>query len=383
MIRSEKGDAIMPFKGQTMVDRRVEFVLAATQEGANRAALYRHYGIDPKTGRKWIKRFREGGLTALTDRSRRPRRSPQQTPPVVEAAVVALRTAQPTWGGRKLEARLDALGLADVPAPSTITDILHRHALIDRDTTRPRAYGRFERAAPNELWQLDFMGHKPMAQGRVHPLAVLDDHSRFGIGLFACGHERGELVQAHLTTCFAQYGVPWAILADNGPTWGSSHWGAITWLEAWWIRLGIRVLHGRYRHPQTQGKVERWHQTIGTDVFQFGLFQDLAQTQAAFDRFRQGYNTERPHEALGMAVPASRYQPSPRPYPDPLPDIVYSDDCTVCRVHHSGTISFQHRVLFVSEALRDLPVGVRSTSVDGVVVVRFCDQEIRTIDLRT
>lgn len=373
----------MPFKGQTMVDRRVEFVLAATQPGVYRAALYRHYGIDPKTGRKWIGRYREGGLAALTDRARRPVTSPRQTPPAVEAAVVALRTAQPTWGGRKLEARLEALGLADVPAPSTITGILHRHALIDPTTTRPQAYQRFERATPNELWQLDFMGHKPMAQGRVHPLSVLDDHSRFGIGLFACAHERGTLVQAHLTACCEAYGRPWAILADNGPTWGSSHRGAITWLEAWWIRLGIRVLHGRYRHPQTQGKVERWHQTIGTDVFQFGLFRDLAEMQAALDRFRQVYNTDRPHEALGMAVPASRYQPSPRPYPNLLPAIVSSDDCIVCTVHHSGTISFQHRVLFVSEALRGLPVGVRPTSVDGVFVVRFCDQEMRTIDLRT
>lgn len=322
-----------------MVDRRLEFVLAATQPGVTRAALYRQYEIDPKTGRKWIARYREGGVAAVKDRSRRPGTSPRHTSAAVEAAVVALRTAHPTWGGRKLEARLEALGVAGVPAPSTITGILRRQGLIDPATTRPQAYGRFERATPNELWQLDFMGHKPIVVGRVHPLSVLDDHSRFGIGLFACAHERSDLVQAHLTACFTQYGLPWAILADNGPTWGSSHPGAITWLEAWWMRLGIRVLHGRYRHPQTQGKVERWHQTIGTAVFQFGLFRDLVETQTALDRFRQGYNTERPHEALGMAVPASRYQPSPRPYPETLPDIVYSDDCTVCRVHHSGTIS--------------------------------------------
>ncbi len=301
--------------------------------------------------------------------ARRPYHRPRRTAPAL--AAVELRTRQPTWGGRKIEARLEALGMAAVPAPSTITGILHRQGLIDPTTTRSQTYRRFERAAPNEVWQRDFMGHKPMVRGRVHPLSVLDDHTRFA------------LVQHHLTACFARYGLPWAILADNGGPWGASHPGSLTWLDAWFIRLGIQVIHGRPRHPQTQGKVERWHETIGADVVPFGLFRDLAETQMALDHFRQVYNTERPHEALGLAVPASRYQPSPRPYPTTLPEIVSTDDCTACMVYSSGTISFQHRVLFVSEALRGLPVGVRPTTVDGVFVVRFCNQEVRTFDLRT
>lgn len=309
--------------------------------------------------------------------------SPRQTPPAVEAEVIALRMAHPTWGGRKIEARLDALGVAKVPTPSTITGILHRHGLIDPATTPPHRFQRFERATPNELWQLDFKGHHPMRTGRVHPLSVLDDHSRFALGLVACAHEQGSLVRQHLIACFERYGLPGAILADNGPPWGGSHPGAMTGLDAWFLRLGIQVIHGRPRHPQTQGKVERWHRTLKTDVFQFGLFRDLAATQAAFDTFRTTYNTERPHEALGMAVPADRYQPSSRPYPQTLPDIVYSDDCTVCRVHYSGTIWFQQRTLFISEALRGLPVGVRPTTVDGVFVVRFCDQAIKRLDLRS
>jgi hypothetical protein len=212
---------------------------------------------------------------------------------------------------------------------------------------------------------------------------VLDDHSRFAVGLFACPHEQGTLVQQHLTACFERYGLPEAILADNGGPWSASHPGSITWLEAWLIRLGIRVLHGRPRHPQTQGKVERWHATISTDVFQFGVFPHLTAAQQGFDRFRQVYNTERPHAALGMAVPADRYQPSPRTYPETLPDIVYSDDCTVCPVHASGWIWYGGRQHFISEALRGLPVGVRPTTTDGVVVVRFCDRAIKRLDLRT
>ena len=370
----------MPFEVKTKVDQRLEFVLMAMQEGANVRALCRQAGISPDTGYRLLNRYRAAGREGLADRSRRPHASPRRTRPTIEAAVVALRTAQPTWGGRKIEARLEALGQA-APAPSTITGILHRHALIDPQAA-PRAFQRFERAAPNELWQLDFKGHHPILHGRVHPLSVLDDHSRFALGLVACAHERGELVQQHLTACFQQYGLPWTILADNGGPWGASHPGAITWLEAWFIRLGIHVIHGRPYHPQTQGKVERWHRTIKTDVFQFGTFRDLAETQVALDRFRQAYNTERPHEALGMAVPASRYLPSPRAYPAVLPQIVYGDDCTVCIVHYSGTISFGGRVHFVSEALRGLPVGVRPTTVDGVYDVRFCDRLIKPLDLR-
>lgn len=373
----------MPFEGKTIMERRVEFVLAATQPEVNRAQLYRQDGIDPKTGRKWIARYQAAGQAGLADRSRRPHTSPRQTPAALEAAVVALRTAHPTWGGRKLAARLAAMGWDTVPDPSTITGILHRHGLIDPGTRRPQAYTRFERRAPNELWQLDFMGHKPLVTGRVHPLAVLDDHSRFAVGLVACAHERSDRVQTHLITCFRTYGVPVAILADNGPAWGSSHPGALTWLEAWWIRLGIRVVHGRFRHPQTQGKVERGHRTIATDLFQFGPYADLAAAPRAFDRFRSEYNTERPHDALDLAVPASRSRPSPRPYPETLPEIVYSDDHTVHLVKRAGWIWFGGRMVFISEALRGLPVGVRPTPTDGVYVVRFCDRAIKRIDLRS
>lgn len=205
------------------MDRRKEFVVVATQEGANRAARSRHDGIDPKPGRQWIRRYLEGGLAALTDRSRRPHHSPRQTAPAVDAAVVTVRTAHPTWGGRKLHAWLQ--DRADPPAPphpSTITGILHRHDLIDPQQVHPAATRRFARAAPNELWQLDFTGHHARRQGRVHPLSVLDDHARFALGLFACAHERGELVQQHLITCFEAYGLPEAILADNGGPWGAS-----------------------------------------------------------------------------------------------------------------------------------------------------------------
>jgi transposase InsO family protein len=357
-------------------------VLLATQPGANIRALCRRYHYAPATAYKWIRRYRAGGLDALEDRSRRPHTSPTRTDPALEARIVAQRDAT-GWGGRTLYYWLrDDQQLAAPPAPSTITAILHRHARIAADPPPPRPFVRFEHPVPNALWQLDYMGHRPLVRGRVHPLTLLDDHSRFGLVLAACANEQEATVQPLLTAAFARYGLPLALLCDNGPPWGTSGAGGLTALQVWLIRLGIRVIHGRAWHPQTQGKLERWHRTIASRVFGPARLADLAAAQTAFDRFRNHYNAERPHLALDGAVPASRYQPSPRALPDRLPEIVYDENATVVRVRQKGEITFQRRQVFISGGLAGQPVGVEPTSTDGVFVVRFCQQPVATIDLR-
>lgn len=371
----------MPPKVQTAVDYRREFVVLATQPGANIRALCRHYQYAPATAYKWIRRYREGGLDALTDRSRRPHTSPARTDPALEARIVAQRDAE-GWGGRTLHHWLRNAGVVDPPAPSTITAILHRHDRITADPPPPRPFVRFERPSPNDLWQLDFMGHRPLVARRVHPLTLLDDHSRFGLLLAACANEQEQTVWPLLTAAFTRYGLPLAVLCDNGPPWGTSGGIGLTALEAWLIRLGIEVIHGRPRHPQTQGKLERWHRTIKRRVFGATLLPDLPMAQTAFDRFREEYNTERPHLALAGAVPISRYQPSPRALPDPLPAIVYDENATVVRVRQKGEISFQRRQVFISGGLAGQMVGVEPTTTDGVFVVRYCQQQVATIDLR-
>jgi Integrase core domain len=226
------------------------------------------------------------------------------------------------------------------------------------------------------------MGHRGLGDGqRVHPLTLLDDHSRFALGLFACPHERQDLVRAHLTTCFQRYGLPQAILTDNGPPWATSGGGGLTALEAWLLRLGIEVWHGRVYHPQTQGKVERLHGTIAAEVFAHRHFPHLAACQPAFDAFRVTYNRERPHEALGYAVPISRYTPSSRPFPATLPEIGYGPDDQVRLVRDQGAISFHNRSYFISRGLIGLPVAVRPTTTDGVFQVVYCQSEVATIDL--
>jgi transposase InsO family protein len=374
----------MPWQERSSMSLREEFVTLASQEGANVRALCRRFAISAKTGYKWLARYRQEGPAGLQDRSRRPHHAPGRTAPEVEAQILALRSAHPAWGGRKLRARLRGPDQQPAPSASTITAILHRHHQIDPlAAPHHRPYQRFERARPNELWQMDFKGHFALAPGgRCHPLSVLDDHSRFNVGLVACADEQEATVQAHLTALFRRYGLPEALLADNGPPWGTAGAGVeYTALTVWLLRLGIRVLHGRPHHPQTQGKAERFHRTLTVEALRDGPLADLAACQQAFDRFRQVYNTERPHEALGDATPASRYQASPRPFPAALPPIEYAPAELVRRVQQKGEISLRNQSYLVGKAFRGYPVALRPTPQDHLLEVYFCTQKVAQIDL--
>jgi hypothetical protein len=210
---------------------------------------------------------------------------------------------------------------------------------------------------------------------------VLDDHSRFAVGLEACPNERGETVQARLIAIFRRYGLPARMLMDNGAPWGSDQTHPHTPLTAWLIRLGIQVSHARPYHPQTQGKDERFHRTLVAEVLRYQVFRDVAHCQTHLHRWRDVYNLQRPHQALQMAVPASRYQPSPRPYPDVLSPIEYGPEDIVRKVQAEGLISYQNRTFRLSKAFRALPVALRPTSEDGILDVFFCHQKVARVDL--
>jgi transposase InsO family protein len=300
----------------------------------------------------------------------------------VEAKVVAIRREHPAWGGRKIHHRLLALGQAIVPAPSTITGILHRHGLMDpAESAKHKPFVRFEHEHPNDLWQMDFMGHFPLAKGRCYPLTVLDDCSRFSIAVRACPDERGLTVKGHLTDMFRRYGLPRRILSDNGSPWGCTGEARYTWLSAWLIHLGIRISHGRPYHPQTQGKDERFHRTLKAELPGDWFFQDNAMAQERFDRWRDVYNMERPHEALDMATPASRYQSSPRPFPEVLPSIEYADSDITRKVGKDGYFQYRRRTVKVSQAFAGYRVALRRTTTDSILEVFFCLQHIATINL--
>lgn len=376
----------MPFQEQSIMSNKQEFGSLARQERANMQQLCARFGISRPTGYKWLERFATTGVAGLAEQSRRPRTSPTRTDATMETTVLALRDRHPTWGGRKLRARLLADGQDAVPSASTITAILGRHGRLDpAASAKHTAWQRFAHSAPNDLWQLDFKGHVALATGqRVHPLTVLDDHARFVVGLVACADEQEPTVRAALTAMFQHYGLPWAMLSDNGPPWGNPNPAQpLTILSIWLIRLGITVRHGRPSHPQTQGKVERVHRTLKADVLGPPAYRDLASCQAAFDAWRSTYNVERPHHALALTPPVQHYQPSPRPLPDPLPPITYGPDDVVRTVRRSGQIAYDGRDYFLSQALRGQPVALRPTVIDGVLDIYYCQQHMGHLDLRT
>ncbi len=373
----------MPWEEVSIMSQKREFVTLAQSEEANIRELCRRFGISPTTGYKWLGRFRGGGTAGLAELARRPHRSPKRTAPEMERSVLQVRDAHPAWGGRKLRAWLLARGRQGVPSPSTITTILRRHGRIDPALSgQHRPWQRFEHAEPNQLWQMDFKGHFAVGEGRCHPLTVLDDHSRFALGLVACGNEMGQTVQEQLTSIFRRYGLPQRMVMDNGGPWGHDGEHPYTPLTVWLLRLGIAVSHGRPYHPQTQGKDERFHRTLKAEVLQGSVFRDLDQCQQVFDRWRGVYNFERPHEALNLAVPGSRYRVSQRPFPEELPPLEYGPEDQVRKVQAQGIIWVKGREYKVGKAFRGLPVAIRPTAAECVWNVYFLTHNIAQIDLR-
>lgn len=373
----------MSWGEKSIVLLRREFVMLAAQEGSNIRALCRRYGIQPRIGYKWLARYEAQGEAGLADRPRRPHVSPDRTAAAVEAKVLALRRKHLCWGGRKLRRRLLELGEKDVPSASTITAILHRHGLIDpQESAQRKTVVRFEREAPNELWQMDYKGHFAIAAGRCHPLTVLDDHSRFALAIAACADECSVTVQTVLTGVFRRYGLPDRMLMDNGSPWGNGAGQPWTAFEAWLLRLGVGVSHGRPYHPQTQGKDERFHRTLKDEVIGRHTWQDLMDCERRFEAWRHVYNAERPHEALGLATPASRYRPSCRAFPDSLEPIDYGPGAIVRKVQGKGEIWFTNHIWPIGKAFAGQPVALRPTVEDGKYDVIFCHHKIAELDLR-
>jgi len=372
----------MPWKVSDTMSLRSELVKLMQQEGANVSELCRRFGVSRASAYKWLRREKAG--EGVEDRSRRPTRSPSKTTDRIERRVVSLRREHPAWGGRKLRRRLVVLGEKPVPATSTITEILRRHGLIqESESAKHQAFQRFEHPQPNDLWQMDFKGNFPMEQGRCHPLTVLDDHSRYALRLEACDNERTETVKERLTQAFRRYGLPKRMLMDNGSPWGDDGTHPYTPLTVWLMLYGIAISHGRPYHPQTQGKDERFHRTLKAEVLQGAHFRDLAHCQREFDAWREIYNEQRPHEALGLEVPATRYRISPRSFPEKLPPIEYAPDVQVRAVDNHGWFSFRGRRYHVPKAFRTYRLGLRPTPQDGTMDILFATHRILSLDLRS
>jgi putative transposase len=381
-ISSREGRA-MPWQEVSIMDQRREFVRLAKQEGANRRELCRRYGISPATAYKWLNRWAAGGEAALADHSRRPQRSPRRTADALESHILKLRDAYPAWGARKIARCLVRAKVAP-PATSTVHAVLRRNNRIVGASGGSVGYERFEKAAPNLLWQMDFKGWVTLASGmRCHPLTIEDDHSRYLLCLRACADQQATTVKGQLETTFRRYGLPDAMFVDNGSPWGGSgfdeRW---TRLGVWLMKIGVAVLHSRPYHPQSRGKNERLHRTLNAEVLALRRFRDFAHVQQAFDEWRSVYNQERPHEALGQEVPASRYRASVRSMPETLPQPQYDTGDIVRRVGTTKAyIRFKGRLWPVGQAFFGEQVAIRPRGGDGQYGIFFGAHHIASIDL--
>ena len=372
----------MPWREVSVMDERREFVRLAMQPDANRRELCRRFGIHPDTGYKWLERWEAAGEANLVDRSRRPHTSPGRTEAVREEQILAVRDAHPAWGPRKIFKCLENDGIIP-PAWSTIHEILKRNGRIVPPLGGAKAHLRFEKPAPNLLWQMDFKGWVELSNGsRCHPLTVLDDHSRYATCLDACTNEQGDTVRERLERTFRRYGLPDAFFVDNGAPWGDSSGARWTRFGVWLLKLGIGLLHSRPYHPQSRGKNERFHRTLKAEVFALMRLRDIAEAQRAFDQWRGCYNLERPHQALGQEVPASRYRPSLRSMPQRVPQAEYDEGEIVRAVPQTKDyVSFKGRHWKVPQAFRGERVAIRPLTTDGQYGIFFAAHQIATIDL--
>ena len=340
----------MPWLETDVRDQRIQFVLTV-RRGTTVSDACRAFGISRKTGHKWLRREAEAGSVArLADLSRRPHRSPHRTAPAVVQRVGELR-AQFGWGGAKLAPLLAAEGYAITAR--TIDRWIQREGWTRADSSPAPALQRFTHAAPNDLWQMDAKGAYPLeGQQRCHTLSVLDDHSRFVVGLTPLLRLQTGAVRAALIRSFERYGVPVAMLMDHGTPWWSTQGPAgLTRLVVFLLKQGIRVVFSAVRHPQTQGKVERFHRTLAERLRWVGVPTTLAGCTRTLAWFREEYTEVRPHAALGLTPPAAHFRPSARAYRATPRPWSYPAGLQIRRVHQTGTIQLGGTAYFVSEAL--------------------------------
>ena len=369
----------MPWERKTVDNQRREFVARVVMGEESVSALCREYGISRPTGYKWLERYISG--ESMLDRPHTPFRKPFKTSPDVELRIVDVRNAHPTWGARKIRRFLVDKGEKCVPAASTVNDILKRNGCISElASAQHTPWKRFVRDRPNALWQMDYKGHFGMTNGqRCHGLTILDDHSRFSICLDANEDEQWETTKKSLDRVFKEFGIPDAILCDNGAPWGNSLNG-YTPFEIWMMQMDVTPMHGKPRHPQTQGKDERFHRTLKEDLLLRKPLANLDEAQKEFDEFRHCYNFERPHGALDFDVPAKHYKPSKREVVKEPQEPEYDSGKTLRKVNCKGYVSVYKKRYYLSESFIGKYLELRPMEDDLLALV-YGNFEIARIDL--
>jgi transposase InsO family protein len=371
----------LAWKVSNVGQERLKFAIRASSGKEEMKALCEEFNISRPTGYLWLRRYQEcERLEDVVEKSRRPHAIPMKTEADKEQRVIELRKQYPDWGAAKLEVLLKRENLV-IPR-ITVHRILLRNGLVRENDRHRAATRRFERAAPNELWQMDFKGMPETRPGCL-PLSIVDDHSRYLVGLFATQGTGGKAVQQHVQSVFERDGLPDAMLLDHGtPWWNMQSTSGWTWLTVWLMKQGIRLHLSGYRHPQTQGKIERHHGSLEAAMWKRPK-PERKDWQTWLDEYREEYNSIRPHEALKMEVPASRWKPSRRIFQgDNMKPWEYLNPALVRKVRENGGVSLEGRSYFVSRAFIGEQVQLEYLE-DRRLVVWFCRTAIREFDLRT
>lgn len=369
----------MPWERTTVDEKRKEFVARAVMREGTISALCREYGISRPTGYKWIERYLNG--EDMCDRPHAPVNRPTRTCRNTELQILDVRDAHPTWGARKIHRFLVDKGETQLPAVSTVNEILKRNGRISEAASAQHTpWRRFEYGTPNALWQMDYKGHFGLCNGqRCHGLTILDDHSRFSLCLDAKENEQWKPTKESLIRVFKEYGMPDAILCDNGTPWGDSH-GGRTQFEIWMMQMDVLPMHGARLHPQTQGKDERFHRTLKEDLLLRKPLADLDEAQREFNAFRYCYNYERPHAALELEVPAKRYKASKRSYVETPKEPEYGSGANLRKVNYKGYIAVQKHRYYLSESMVGKYIELRQPT-DNLMVLAYGNFEVARIDL--
>jgi transposase InsO family protein len=375
----------MPWRECSVMDERVRFI-GRLLDGEAMSELCREFGISRKTGYKIFNRYRQDGVEALTDRSRRPVRYANQLPDQVEAMIVRLKREKPHWGARKIRELLVRRLNGDirVPAKSTVHAVLDRHGLVKRAHQRQRftAKGTALSAAiaPNDLWCADFKGEFKLGNGRYcYPLTVTDQASRMLLACEALETTKEDGVFKAFQCLFAECGLPNAIRSDNGLPFASPN-GLynLSKLSVWWLRLGIALERIKPGHPQQNGRHERMHLTLKREATRPPGINSLQQ-QARFDEFLKEFNMERPHEALAMKVPGEIYRPSAKPYAG-LPEVDYPFHDRDILVTACGRICMHRKKVNISTVMAGQRLGIKEVE-DGIWLVSFMQYDLGYIDM--
>ncbi len=369
----------MPWKDKTVEELRKEFAEAA-EENENFSALCREFGITRATGYKWLKRYRNE--ESMSDRSRRPNITPNKTPETIEHKIIELRKEHPGWGAKKILAVLEKRGI-DMPCAKTVNNILNRYNCITKEESlKHKAYVRFEKERCNEMWQTDFKGEFKMQNGRYcYPLDIFDDHSRYVIQIKPA-ESTANLVLPVFRDAFFTYGMPNSVLSDNGAQFAGFRHG-YTQFEKWLMNHDVLPIHGRIKHPQTQGKIERFHRAMNQELLKHYTPKDLSDAERIFSEWRDCYNNERPHEALGMKCPSDIYQSSPRTYYDDVPKYEYSGQYHIIKVNSWGFVRFAHYQVYLSETMIDEHIEFRPNPSGDTFLACYRNFAIAEFDVHT